>query len=128
MREGRHDMRKEQLTYEGEEQSATVFWYCEICGGTRMRHVQITDRHGNPAWHNRCLECGHDSEYIPSPERIAYEAARIRAETGRMETDDNLEKFWRTIAAELGEIQASDDECALEDPCDASDGRSAVEL
>ncbi len=76
-----------------------------------MRHVQTEDE-GQSNWQNCCLACGHHSEYLPSPEEIAYETAKIRAETGRLESDDDHEKFWHTVQAQ--QLDALDDDEGLD--------------
>lgn len=127
------NMRKKKQLYKGANEYAGDFWHCEACGGTWMRHVQTVDARGRISWHNRCTHCGHVSEYLPSPERIAYDAARLRAEAGRIWTDDELEKFWRGIAAELlarcaDDMELDDDDSPEDDPAEADSPECALEF
>lgn len=116
--------REIQAADELERQLAADFWQCEACGSNVMQHVQAPDpRGGGLAWYNRCLACKRDSEYLPSPAEIAQATARIRAETGRVPVDDQLEQFWREIAAEQLKRRADEDELSelLDDLPDDAD-------
>ncbi|MDA7977991.1 MAG: hypothetical protein MPJ50_04370 [Pirellulales bacterium] len=80
-----------------------------------MRHIQRRGGKGYDTWRNRCLDCGYETEYLPSLERIAYEKARIRAENGCQAVDDALERFWRAANADQLSHALIEDECPFDD-------------
>ena len=55
--------------------------FCERCGSEEFAHVSRSD--GNiERWLNKCRTCGHEGEYLPTPEEIRQECLRIRRELG----------------------------------------------
>lgn len=53
---------------------------CDACGGTDIGHFSETAAEGTERERNRCRECGHESEYIPTLSDIAAACEALRHE------------------------------------------------
>jgi hypothetical protein len=60
--------------------------FCERCGSADFVHVvhaeDAADGLGAARWSNRCRDCGHEGEYLPTPAEIRRECLLIRHEHG----------------------------------------------
>ena len=64
--------------------------FCERCGSAEFVHV-VRDEGDNQRWFNKCLACGHEGEYLPTPDEIRRECLRIRREQGLPVEADSYE-------------------------------------
>lgn len=62
---------------------------CERCGSDEFVHVSRAETNVAartesmpPRWFNKCLACGHEGEYLPTPDEIRRECRRIRRQQG----------------------------------------------